>query len=400
MTTSGGVFSSQMDNMKVEVIRTLEELQSVRQCWESLNSHPNSDIDFYSGVVKSGQQTCRPHVLVLRRGDYPEAILVGRAERTHIESKLGYKVLWRTPARQLTFIYGGQLGNISRQNCELIFKEILNCLRSGEADVAELHFIRADSALCDLALREAPLLCRDYIPCVQLHRSTTVPRSQEEFNNRWSAKVRRNQRWRKMANDFPGQIEIKCFREPHELDQMLVDAEIIASKTYQRALGTGFMADEVMKRRFRLEAEKGWLRAYLLYLQGKPAAFWICSLRDHTLYSGFMGYDPEFSKYSAGMFLVMRQIEAFSNPNHGEPIFRIDWGLGDAEYKSILGDCEWSEVSVVIFAPTIKGFVLNALRTPLAVLDAGAKAALANSPILQRVKTAWRRKLRTEVIAH
>lgn len=376
----------------VSVLRTLPELESIRDIWTHWQSHPNSDIDFYLKVLGM-RPGSRPHVLVLYRDGHPEAMLIGRVGDEQVECRIGYKVLWRPRRRHLTFIYGGQLGNFSLENCKVFIQEITDSLRRGEAVVAWLHFVRESSPLCQLAQRSGGLLCRDYSPSVQVHRSTALQHSAEDFYQTLSPKVRKNQKWqaRKIVQHFGGNVKIRCFRENLELDCMFQDVEEVAKKTYQRGMGVGFQANQEMRERFQLQAGKGWLRAYVLYLNSVPAAFWIGDVYQQSFHSHFMGYDPTFAKHSPGMYLVMQTIESFCA--EGE-VRQIDWGLGDAQYKDVLGTCEWTESSFYLFAPTMSGLTLNLLRTPAAVVNDLAKSALAHSSLLNRIKKSWRGSLR------
>jgi hypothetical protein len=380
----------------VATLRDLSEVEGLRECWSRWQWHPNADIDFYQDIVRSWQARCRPHVLVLYKNGIPDAILVGRAENTKIECKIGYKTLWNIKARQLTFIYGGQLGNFSSENCTIFFKEIMESLRRKDADVAEFHFLRTDSALHTLVSGVQVGLGRDFAPCVQVHRSTELPSSSQEFYGTLSGKVRKNQRWqaKKIIQEFDGDVTIRCYRDAGDIAQMFRDIEKVAAKTYQRQLGVGFETTQELHDRLSAEAGRGRLRAYVLYLRGEPAAFWIGTVYRNTLYSDFMGYDPAYGKYSPGMYLVVKSVEELCDLRSKEPVRCIDWGLGDAQYKEVLGGSSWTESQIQVFGPTAKGVGATLLRTPIALTDLFLKRALSRSGALQRVKTRWRNHLR------
>lgn len=379
----------------VSIVCDLAGVEHLRGSWSSWQWHPNTDIDFYMGVVRSWQERCRPHVLALYRNNEPEAMLVGRAEDTRIECKIGYKAICHIKARQLTFIYGGQLGDLSPENCTVLFNAIMSSLRCGEADMAEFHFLRTDSPLYALASGSQLGLARDLAPCVQIHRSTALPTSGEEFYRTLSAKVRKNQRWqaKKITQEFDGNVRIRCFREADDLAEMFQDVERVASKTYQRQLGVGFDGAQDLRERLCAEANRGRLRAYVLYLGGEPAAFWVGTVYQSTLHSDFMGYDPAYSKYSPGMYLVVKSVEELCDSYPHEAVRHIDWGLGDAQYKEVLGDCSWMEAQIQVFAPTVRGMGVNLLRTPIALIDLLLKRVLSRSGKLQLVKTKWRKRL-------
>ena len=381
---------------RVSIIRNLDGVERLRSVWAPWQRHPNSDIDFYMGIVRSWQERCRPHIVAIYKDDEPQAMLVGRAEDTRIECKIGYKILGSVRARRLTFIYGGQLGNLSPQNCALLFSAIKESLRRGEADLAELHFVRTDSPLYALACSSQAGLGRDFAPCVQVHRSTALPTSADEFYGTLSVKARKNQRWqaKKVAQEFGVNAKIRCFREPEHMTEMFRDLEVIASKTYQRRLGVGFDGTLEQRERLCADANRGRLRAYVLYLAGEPAAFWVGTVYRNKLHSDFMGYDPAYSKYSPGMYVVMKSVEELCDSYPHEAVRHIDWGLGDAQYKQVLGDCSWMEAQVKIFAPTARGLGVNLLTTPTALAELLLKRVLSRSGTLQKTKTKWRQRLR------
>jgi CelD/BcsL family acetyltransferase involved in cellulose biosynthesis len=111
-----------------------------------------------------------------------------------------------------------------------------------------------------------------------------------------------------------------------------------------------------------------------------------------------MGYDPAFSQYSPGMFLITRAIEELSIQNTHAQIEHIDWGFGEAEYKTHLSTEDWKEASVHIFAPTAKGLALNFLNSGGAAIDGMAKAVLAKTALMAKVKKSWRGRLRPAVM--
>lgn len=377
----------------LRTVRTVAELAEIRSIWESWHRHPNSDIDFYSTIVELKPEIERPHVLLLYRDQSPRAMIVGRMERAFIECRFGYKVLYKRPARQLTFNYAGQLGDLSESASNALVQEIIASLRRGEADVAMFSFLKIDSPLFRAAMTLPGLWSRDRVIAKQHHRCMTVPRSMDQLNSQVSAKVRKNQRFKKLMKDFSGAWGVRCLRQPGEVERLCQDMEQVARNTYQRGLGVGFEDGAEMRRRLLLQSEKGWLRAYILYLGDKPAAFWLGTLYQTVLHSDCMGYDPEYAKYSPGMFLVMKVIEGLSGDGGEQQVSRIDWGLGDAEYKALLGTDDWQEASVYIFAPTLRGAALNTLRTPALMIEVYLKKILERTNLLGRIKRIWRDRL-------
>jgi hypothetical protein len=385
-----------IDDFHVRVIRDLSGVEEIRPVWTSWHQHPNSDIDFYQTVIRSMPGVLRPHILVLYQGGVPQAMLIGRLEHTRMNLRIGYLNLFKARARSITFIYQGFLGETSPRNAELLLAEIIHSLNTKEADAAFLSNVSLDSPLYGLGRKLPGFLERDHALTANMHRSMPLPGSAEEVYRGLSGKVRKNLKWqaKKLVNDFSGTARIRTFRETAELEEMIRDIEQVAKKTYQRGLAVGFIDSAETRERLRLEAEKGWLRSFVLYVADKPCAFWKGTLYQETFYSDSMGYDPDYAKYSPGMYLIMKVIEDFCEAKHEERPRRIDFGFGDAQYKAVLADREWHESSVYMFAPTLRGVGLNLFRTQTELVNQLANGILSKGSLLLRAKRIWRDRLR------
>lgn len=372
--------------LQVRVFRSLPELEEIRATWEAWSWHPDSDIDLYLLLQSLRTEIIRPHVIVVYRGGRPDAMLIGRIDQRRLAFRIGYKAILRPNVRLLNIIPGGSLGNLSAENSELLTAEILRCLRQGEADMAELGFVPADSALFQSVTRSPRLMSRDFFPTVQSHwrmnlsdsDSAAQPLSKDDKEQRRKAK--------KFLAEHGNQIEIRRFGGLADLDRMIDDVEEIAQKTYQRGLGAGFTPTGETRRLLQLEAAKGWLRTYLLYVAGKPCAFWLGNVYHGIFCGGAMGYDPAYGKYAVGKFLMQHGIEEFRR----EGIKAIDFWLGDADYKQRMSNQKWEEAIVYIFAPTLKGMFLNALRTPTIFIDQSVRRLIARAGVLPAIKRVLR----------
>jgi hypothetical protein len=385
--------------VRISTLRSVADVEGTRELWKRSQRHPNSDIDHYLSTIDSLSGVLRPHVILAHRDEVLEAMLVGRLERKHVDLRLGYSSVIKLHVQSLTFIYGGLLGQLSSESANNLAREIAGVLRRKEADVVFFNHLRLDSPLLAALSNFLGFWTRDHVPVLQTHRAMTLPAGVDEFWRRFSTKTRKNHRWqaKKLLNDYGGDVRIQCFRETNELDLMIREVERVAEKTYQRGLGVGFANDEITRKLLRLKAERGWLRAYLLYIRGCPAAFWLGTLYSGTFHSDAMGYHEEFGKYSPGMYLLMSVIEGFCVREGNIEVSSIDFGLGDAQYKEMFSDVSWQDASFYVYAPNLRGAALNALRTPIALLDQAAKTALERSQLIQRVKTAWRRRVRDNI---
>ena len=338
----------------------------------------------------------RPHIIVLNRGGSPDALLIGRIEDARFELKIGYRTVFRPTARALTFVNGGFLGNESPENCKVSVDAVKDALRKGEADVAFFNLLRTDSPFFRYGVRSPGWLNRDRFLALQPHRAFVLPDTVEELYQSMSPKVRENLRWRarKLLHDYPRNVTVRCFRRSDELEHALQDVERVAKKTYQRGLGVGFIDSSTMQQRLRFEAQKGWLQVYVLYVADEPCAFWLGALYQDTFYGSYTGYDPSYAKYSPGMFLFMRVIEDFCGSNGHHRVREINWGFGDAQYKSFLGNREWQESSIYLFSPTLRGVRLRFLKASVMLADRLARRVLIRAGLLTKAKKVWRDRLR------
>jgi hypothetical protein len=378
---------------RVRVIWSRSEIEDIRTVWMSMQTHPNSDIDCYTTLLESGSgKAWKAYILIVYRGNIPQAMLIGRLENTRLTVKIGYAGVLKPRVRALVFIYGGLLGKASPENCELLLRQVVESLRKDVADIAFFNHLRADSGLYKVLKILPGFITRDHCPSVQGHRSIILPEGDDDFWKALSSKLKKNQRWKKLLREHSNNVSIHCFQKVSDLDQMVNDIEQVAKTTYQRALGVGFSDDAEMHALFCLKARNGWLRAFVLYVDDRPCAFWVGTIYQGTLHSDQMGYDPEFRAYSPGMYLVMRAIEGFRTSETEREIESVDFGLGDAEYKAALGNVGWEDASIYLFSSHARGLILNAIRTPILLLDKAARTILRKTQLLQQVKRAWRHR--------
>jgi hypothetical protein len=376
----------------VKVLRSVADLEAIRQVWESWPGNRDSHRESFLKFIGSNPATVRPHVVVVEREGHPEAILVGRIDQSHIRSRVGYFGL-KLPARIIYFVYGALRGTASAENCELLVRSVMQSLSAKEADVAYMNFLREDSDLFRLSIETPGTMCRDYLRVRQPHFTILLPNSADDFykglssNARWQAKSKQ----KKLHKEFAGDVKVRCFRELADLDGLIQDVEQIAKVSYQRGLGVGFIDSPEMREGLRLKAERGWLRGYVLYVAGKPRAFWVGDMNAGVFGSDYLAYDGELGKYSPGMCLILKVIEGFYEAD-GEKVTGIDFGTGHAQYKEVLSNQNYTEVSVRIFAPSAKGIGLNAFCSVVGGTDKAIKKVLASTNLLPRIKKAWRER--------
>ena len=376
-----------------QIIRSIEDIERFREVWQTMQWHPNADIDFYLTIIGSRPQVLRPHIVVIEKEGAPTAMIIGRLEETRFKFKVGYRSLWSTTRKSITVVYGGLLGDQSEMTVKYAVEVLLESLRNGEAEVLTLSNLRLDSEFYRVAKTRPSYLCRDFVSTPKDHFNLNLGDSYEDVFQRMSSKHRSELRRlpRVLEKHYPETVKICCYKSPEDVSQLCKDADAVMKNTYQRGLGAGFVANEENIRRMRLSADRHWLVAYFLYVGSTPCAFWIGALYGETLFLEFTGYDPAFKKYQPGTILLKHMItDMESNYCH---IKRIDYGFGDALYKQRFANEGWYESTVQISAPTLKGIAMNASRNINAKLNKSAAGFLERLGLIQRFKTIWRKRL-------
>lgn len=383
----------------VRVLRTLAELEELRQEWTGWCDDPNADLDLYLAWARRRPEFVRPHVIVIYRGARPDCILVGRLELARVELKIGYFVLFRPKVARLFFVRDGLLGNVCDENIKLLVKELRKCLRRREATLAEIPKVRPLPALDEAVGKEFGTFSRGHFLPLQEHRWLELPDNYEDFLQALSRKnrheIRRHQK--RLNEEFGKRARIQCYHEAAEVDNLVRDVESISEKSYQRALGVGFRADEETMESLRIIANQGGLRGCVLYLDDQPSAFFVGRQYKHKLHGTYMGFDPQFSKYSPGVIILMHGIQDCFDPANRAT--HMDLGWGDRQYKRMICNRTRQDGFLHVYAPTWKGLRLNLLRSTTSLIDTLARRALERSHWLQVIRKKWLARLQESQIA-
>jgi hypothetical protein len=378
----------------VKILRNIEELEQIRSIWENSTWHPNSDMDFYLTSLKERPNILYPCIFLLLSNNIIEGMLVAKVEQRELRIGTRSKKFWTPKVRSLTVINGGILGKCTQLGYEVLFDNLILKLKQKEVDVVLFYMLEKASYLLHLAKTKPNIFCREHFITYSKHWRIYLPNTYGVFLDRLSRhrrhEIRRYQRV--LEKQFSGLVEYKCYTGLENLDYICKELELIASKTYQRSLGKGFVNNNVYRSRLKLSAEKGWLRIYILYVEKKPWAFWIGTKYGNLLYLDFTGYEPRYKKYMPGTVLFYKMIEDLINIEVGE----IDFGLGDSEYKHTFGNRYWDECSIFIFAPKGKTILINLFRSCTILLSRIGNKMLNGLKMSEKRTKRWRLKLQNE----
>jgi hypothetical protein len=343
-------------------IRDLHELETLRSIWKSWPGTRDSDIDFFSGSVLSRGSRCRPHVIVLTRDARPDAMLIGLRERRKMPLRFGYFTVCQPEVNVLEFVYGGLRGNASEENTAAFVRQVIRSLDEGDADLALWEPLDIESPLYNCVIQLPHFALRDHSRCLDVHWIMNFPKGLDglfmSLARSQRSKLRR--KYKKVISSFAGTAKVRCFRSLADLDLAISDMDEIANRTDKRLLlGVGVSNTRQIREQMVVAARKEWLRIYILYLDEKPAAFWVGTLYDRCLQADHVGYDPVWSKFSPGLYLFLHILEDLRE----QDIKIVDFGYKDVQFKRCFCTLRRIESRVQIYAPTLRGLLLNLLGT-------------------------------------
>lgn len=381
-------------SMRVTIARSGEELESLRDAWQELQGDCiATDLDFFRTVVETEPHMLRPHVLLLEEEGGGRALVVGRIEDIRLPCKLGYRTLYAPRVRALTVVYEGVLGDPDEDLLRRTVAELRRSVDEGEADVLVFKLLRDDSVLHGLVAETPSFLCRQHVPDQRGSASMIeLPATFDEFLGSLSSRSRANVRsyGNRLRRDYEGRHELRVFDRPNEIDDLFQALESVSSTTYQWQLGSGFRDEPANRARVALALERGWFKAWVLYLDAVPAAFWYGTGYHGRFRTGVPGFDPAHRKFRIGTFVLMRAIEDLC----GDGVTRVlDLGFGDAEYKQHFATQTWQEESILVYGRRFRPARVNLTRTVVVGASLGIRSVVARLGLTQRIKTAWRARL-------
>lgn len=374
--------------IKIDITRSIRALADLRKFWKGSPGHRDSDFDVYRLLLTCRSDIIEPYVLTIYRDGQPEALLAGRIVNAELQFKIGYFTFFRTKIRTLNIPYGGLRGSESDDNCRLLLETIRAALARGEFDRVDFEPLRTTSRLYRIAKENYARVAAER---QTMHRYLELPESMAQFYaDHPGVRRRRNHGRNRFQTDCGREPALRQFTRASEVAEFVELAEQVAGSTYQRALRVGFSAEDAQTRELlRLGAEKGWLRAFVIFDNKTPMAFLSCTFYEGVAYLDFIGFKKEYGRYSPGLLILLHALEVFCLD--GAKV--VDFGRGDAWYKQDLSTTQWIEAPICLFRPTVAGRTLELLRTTTQIADDLVKRTLQQTGLLSSLKKAWRARI-------
>ena len=147
-----------------------------------------------------------------------------------------------------------------------------------------------------------------------------------------SSNARQNMRRKakKIAAESGGDLDVRRFATPDELEAFHDIGRRISLRTYQeRMLGSGLPDSPEFLRQMVTLGAADQVRAWLLYIAGEPAAYLYCPIDSGIVRYEHVGHDPAFSDLSPGGVLQMEAMRDLFDAG----LKRFDFTEGDGQHK-------------------------------------------------------------------
>ena len=366
-------------------------METVRSWWKTHQTTPNNDYDHFQLVCRLRKEVLCPYVVVAETDGRPLAILIARMEQTHFVPAVGYFKPIKISAKVLTVIHEALIGEVDEKIGNELIRHLWTVLCSRDIVALAFCHVPDDSPLLKALMTNIPHWWRERKPNWSVHWEMDIPDEQGFILKNMKSKHRSGLRSKekKLIAAFQGKVAWRWITRFDDIPYLCSCIEEVASRTYQRGLGVGFVNDEEQRRRFDLFSKRGLLRMHLLVTLGKIRAYRI-GIIYRSVFHGFgIGYDPELRKYRPGTLSFLHTMDNLVR----EGVKKVDFGLGDAHYKQRFGDRSWREGTVHLFAPSVKGLTLKQALGSFDALDRAARHLLQKTGGLNFIKTGWRRRV-------
>lgn len=379
-----------MNELKIHIGE--QEILALEKSWIALQHNPNSDFHHFLLVCNLRKEVANPVAFSYWKKGKCCGIVCGRIEDIKLSPSLGYIKLPSLKTKCLSIIHEGVIGEIDDEGAHYLMRAIQNIQCKHGLDLASFYHLSDRHKAIWRALKHAKWTVGAKIPTWNKHRALFLESKQgfivKRMNSKHRSYVRRKEK--NLHHDFDGAISWLWYNQFEKIDIVIEKLEKVAQKTYQRGLGVGFKKNIETCKRYAYFANKNLLRVMLLEIKERPVCFWSGIIYKNVFYATDTGYLPEFEKYSVGLQTLLRTTDALVK----EGIEKIDYGLGDADYKARFSDLSWNDANVHIFRKKFKSKLLMRYIKYVNILDRILRKIISKLELFNYLKKKWRIALR------
>lgn len=316
------------------------------------------------------------------------ARLIGVREPFRYPVRFGPLKLFRWRTQRLRII--GEYGVVGHGGADLLATALAQLVRMERS--VTLQAIPSDSPLHEAAraLRQVGAVhVRPFYPESARHRLVTGV-DFETYLQGLSKSTRQTfrQTLRKLHQSHA--VGLRVYERSEDVEELVSHAATVARTTYQQTrLGLGFTDAEGVTRRMRLAAENGWLRSFVLFCDGAPAAYVEGYQGGGRWFTFQIGHDPKWNALSLGTACQLEVVRYLMQSADRPRI--IDYLEGDMDYKRRLCNVHVTETTIEVTERASSASLLPRLQ---AILDGTYRFVRA---VL--ISLGWRRKRRSRANA-
>ena len=360
--------------LSVRILTTPEEVRALAPQWVMLAPGRSALPEEFLEEIEAVPTVLAPRVFAAFRGDTLCALLVGRVDIAEYRLWIARRRIWTFRLRSLTVVDGGALRRSPDVPWEPLIRAVVEDVRRGDVIAAQFTRVDCQSPLLDALRVVVPRLWRDETQGPWVQWQLDLPDTYGELLKRVSRHTRKHfRRWRERLEErFPGRLAVRRIGRPEEVPDFCRRADGIARRTYQRGMGAGFFHDSTTERILTAAARRGTLKAYLLEAEDRVLAFWCLIRRGNTLYAEFTAYDREFREFDPGTVLFLEVLQDAVR----DGVERIDYGLGDLQYKRRFDATRRMVRDVVAFRPGARSLWIHVCGAAFQWIARGAQAAI------------------------
>jgi len=180
----------------------------------------------------------------------------------------------------------------------------------------------------------------------------------EEYTSKFSSKTRSTikRKIKKFSAQCEDGLHWESYKTVDEMQQFFDLARQVSETSYQeKLLDAGLPDTESFKSSIVKLAEQDLVRGYLLFDGKRPVAYMYCPVSKGTLIYQYLGYDPDYIKWSVGTILHWLAFEDIFNEKRYK---YFDFTEGQSEHKRMYSTDSMFCGNVYIFPKSLATYAL------------------------------------------
>jgi len=214
----------------------------------------------------------------------------------------------------------------------------------------------------------------------------------DDYLGKFSGKTRSTlkRKVRKFAEHSGGELDWREYGTAAEMEEFHRLARELSQRTYQeKLLDAGLPDTEEFRAEMKARADRGEARGYLLFHEGTAVAYLYCPAAAGIFLYQFLGFDPEYAKWSPGTVLQYVVLERlFAEGSHR----MFDFTEGQGEHKRFFSTGDVACADVWFLKPTLRNRFLLRLHRAVDGFGAAVGRILDRLGLKARLKRWLRRR--------